>query len=393
MRKKNNIITDRAPTAFDVDAHLDALAFRQTDLPHAGMPELDETAYETSVFEFWPFWVFYLPIIVYILWLGLRYRGATLMTASNPAIPMSGFVGESKLAVLDAITGSSRDFIANYTGVTRKADIVLTLREALDTMALNGLDFPLVAKPDLGMRGAGVQVITSAEDLQRYIIDFPEGGDIVLQELIDAEGEVGLFYVKIPGEGKGKIIGQTLKYFPKVTGDGQSTLRELIAQDRRAGKLAHLYLDRHRDHLDTILPLGKTFRLAFAGSHSRGAIFRNGNDLITDAITDRFDQISQDIGEFYVGRFDVRFANFGDLQAGKGFRILEVNGAGGESTHIWDSRTSLWEAWTTLFQQYRYLWQIGYANRARGFKPVSVKHLYTAWRKELDLTAHYPLTH
>ena len=50
--------------------------------------------------------------------------------------------------------------------------------------------------------------------------------------------------------------------------------------------------------------------------------------------------------------------------------IVEVNGAGAESTHIWDRRTGLLEAWRDLMRQYRCLFQIGAANRARGFSPM-----------------------
>ncbi|MEO0974776.1 MAG: alpha/beta fold hydrolase, partial [Pseudomonadota bacterium] len=53
-----------------------------------------------SRWEFWPPWVFYAPLVVYILYLGVRFRGMTVFTAANPAIPASGFVGESKLDIL-----------------------------------------------------------------------------------------------------------------------------------------------------------------------------------------------------------------------------------------------------------------------------------------------------
>lgn len=215
----------------------------------------------------------------------------------------------------------------------------------------------------------------------------------MLQTLVDEEGEAGVFYVREPGEDKGRITSLTLKYFPRVTGDGTSTLRELILNDSRAGKLAHIYMDRHEHRLNDVVPAGESVRLAFAGSHSRGTIFRNGNAEITEAMTDAFDEIAKSVGEFYIGRFDVRFGDFDALKEGKGFRIIEINGAGGEQTHIWDSRTTLREAYRALLMQFGALYRIGAKNRRRGFKPTSLLGLIRAWLGEKKLTKHYPITH
>jgi hypothetical protein len=215
----------------------------------------------------------------------------------------------------------------------------------------------------------------------------------MLQSLIDEEGEAGVFYIREPGEKKGRITSLTLKYFPRVNGNGKKTLRELILDDPRAGKLAHLYFERHRERLDDVIKDGESIRLAFAGSHSRGTIFRNGNDQITDAMTDAFDQIAQSIDEFYIGRFDVRFGDFETFRNGSGFRIIEINGAGGEQTHIWDARTTIGGAYKALVQQFGALYRIGAANRRRGFKPTSLRTLIKVWLGEKKLTRHYPMTH
>ena len=260
-------------------------------------------------------------------------------------------------------------------------------------MRTAGLTFPVVAKPDLGMRGAGVQVARDRADLEAYIAAFPAGARFVLQELVKAEGEAGVYYVRRPGEPAGRLFSLTLKYFPYVTGDGRTTLRHLIERSPRAGRIAHLYLDRHQERLDDIVPEGQAVRLAFAGSHSRGAIFRNGHEHITPAMSAAFDRVSKSMGEFYMGRFDVRFEDFEALKAGHGFKIIEVNGAGGEATHIWDSRTRLRDAYATLFEQFRLLFEIGAENRQRGFEPTTPLGLIRAHLYQRRLTKAYPLTH
>jgi hypothetical protein len=214
----------------------------------------------------------------------------------------------------------------------------------------------------------------------------------LLQKYVPFEGEAGIFYCRHPHAAKGRIISITLKYFPYVYGDGQHTLRELIMADPRAGALSHLYLRRHASRLDNIPRPGEAIRLAFAGSHSRGAIFRNGTHWVTPEMEQRFDEISQRLPEFYFGRYDIRFADFEAVRQGHGFTILEVNGAGAESTHIWDRGTSIFKAWADLLTQYKLLFQIGRANRDRGFKPLSLAEFRRWHQREKQLTPLYPPT-
>lgn len=364
--------------------------------PHAGMPPLDASANEVSWFEFAPARLFYTPVALYCAWLSLRHRGPTLLTGANPALPYSGLVGESKDAVLGAVSGPARQLISPYVRLTRwsgSGGAERTADDAAKSMNTAGLAFPLVAKPDIGMRGAGVQLVRSHEDLKAYIHEFPAGANFLLQALVDEEGEAGVFYVRHPGEERGRILSLTLKYFPHVTGDGRTILRDLILKDPRAGQVPHLYLERHRARLGEVIPAGESVRLAFAGNHCQGTIFRNGNREITEAMTSAFDAIAKSMGEFYVGRFDVRFGDFAAFREGHGFRIIEINGAGGEATHIWDSRTSLREAYATLMAQFGHLYRIGAENRRRGFAPTPLAALIRAWRREKKLTGHYPVTH
>lgn len=356
------------------------------------MPPL-EPAPPLSYFEFWPAWLFYAPVWAFAALLAIRHRGIRLPLIANPLFPAGGLVGEVKSDILNSIGGEARRFVAPYISLERASGPAAeAAAKALAQARAAGLDLPLVAKPELGCRGAGVRPIRSEAQLETYLAGFPEGERYLLQAMADVEGEAGVFYVRVPGEEKGRILSLTLKYFPSVTGDGRSTLEQLIRADPRAGQVAHFYLPRHRARLADVLPAGTEFRLAFAGSHSRGAIFRNGNALVTAAMTDRFDAIARSIPEFWFGRFDVRFADFASFQAGEDFTIVECNGAGAESTHIWDSRTRLSEAWAALFRQFALLWRIGAANRKRGFRPESWAMFLERRRREREATMLYPST-
>jgi hypothetical protein len=364
--------------------------------PHQGMPPLDQEGPALSFFEFWPMWAFYPPVMLYAAWLMLRYRGVLLPTVANPSFPGGGFYGESKAEILALAMRHTPEWVAPFIAVTRpeaaSVDPALERAAALAALADAGLGLPVVAKPDLGCRGAGVKLVRTADDLHAYLQAFPRGATLLLQRLVQFEGEAGIFYCRRPGQANGRIVSITLKYFPHVTGDGRRSLRQLILDDPRAGKLSHLYLRRHTARLDDVPAAGESIRLAFAGSHSRGAIFRNGTHLVTPEMEACFDAIAKRLPEFHFGRFDVRFEDFAQVQRGRAFTIVEVNGAGAESTHIWDRQTTLPQAWLALMRQYRWLYEIGHANRARGFKPMRWAQFLRDYRREKWLTPQYPAT-
>ena len=366
------------------------------------MPPFESQGPALSYFEFWPMWAFYPPVMLYAAWLMLRYRGALLPTVANPSFPGGGFYGESKAEILKLAIQHVPQWVAPFILLRRpdaaaadgadRADAAAERDAALTALAAAKLSLPVVAKPDLGCRGVGVKLVRTPADLLAYIDAFPRGAAFLLQRLVPFEGEAGIFYCRRPGEPHGRVVSITLKYFPHVTGDGQRKLRELILADPRAGQLSHLYLRRHTARLDEVPRAGESIRLAFAGSHSRGAIFRNGTHLVTPAMEERFDAIAKALPEFHFGRFDVRFEDFAQVQRGEGFTILEVNGAGAESTHIWDRSTGLLQAWRDLMRQYRWLFEIGAANRARGFKPMTLAAFMRDYRREKLLTPLYPAT-
>jgi hypothetical protein len=70
---------------------------------------------------------------------------------------------------------------------------------------------------------------------------------------------------------------------------------------------------------------------------------------------------------------------------------VELNGAASESTNIYDSRNSLGKAYRVLFQQWRLIFAIGAANRARNIKPISLLELWREWRKYSQAAASYPI--
>lgn len=364
-------------------------------VPHRGMPPLEPADPPISFFEFWPMYVFYTPVWPYILWLMLRHGSITAPLSANPSFEAGGLVGESKSLILALARQAAPGFVADYTTWDRPEhtpDIPQEAEAVLATIAAAGLALPLVAKPDRGCRGAGVRVIRERAALERYLAAFPPGQRIVLQRLVDHEAEAGIFYTRDSGSRAGAVRSITLKYFPYVIGDGRSTLQALILADPRAGQVPHLYLGRNAHRLDWVPMDGEPVRLAFAGSHSKGAIFRDGSHLITPAMSAAFDTVARAIPDFHFGRFDIRFDDYRNLQQGQGFTILEVNGAGAESTEIWDARMTLGRAYRILMRQWRWAFEIGAGNRKRGMPPVRFFDFWSLYRAEVRLATSYPST-
>ena len=339
-----------------------------------------------SHFEFWPGWLFYAPIVAQWIVLGLRHGDMSLPTAANPRIETGGLCGESKSAILDLVAPAQRDLLAPYACIPA-ADADAAER----AMATAGLDWPVIAKPDIGCNGAGVRLLADRAALARYLTEFPPGEALVLQRYVPDEGEAGIFYVRHPGEAHGRITSLTFKQAPRVVGDGRSTLETLVRADPRAGRIPDMYLPHLGARRTEVPAAGERVRLVLVGNHCKGSIFHDGRDDITPALTRRVDAMLRAVPDFHFGRLDVRFDTLAALRRGEGFTVFEINGVGSEAIHVWDARTRLRDAWTDQLWHYRTAFAIGRAQRARGHPSSGLRAMYRAFRRQQRLMTRYPL--
>ena len=209
--------------------------------------------------EFWPAWLFYIPLIPWIAWLSLRHRGIMTITAANPGIPHGGFVGESKYQILRSIRS---EHVASTVLIESSP---LQDRIAAFDRANNG--FPIILKPDIGQRGAGVQLTKSRRDAVEYLRTHP--GDAIVQPYHPGPFEAGIFYYRFPNEPNGHILAITDKVFSEVIGDGRSTLEALTWRHPRFRMQGKLFLAHHAEQAKRVLRLGERYRLAVAGNHCR----------------------------------------------------------------------------------------------------------------------------
>ncbi len=346
-----------------------------------------------SFFEFWPTWLIYLPVAFQWLILAVRYRSLTLPLIANPLLTVSGMVGVPKSELLQQASDEcSRSILPWKIHIVKKQDINNQVQQWLELLQQHNICLPFVCKPDIGCRGAGVKLVKTKLQLKKIMSSYPIGSALMAQTLSSWEPEVGIFFVRQPGEKQGKVISLTKKLNPEVIGDGTKTLAELVKADARARLLLPIYKQRHFENWQKIVPANSNYRLVFSASHCRGAIFTDAREHITTELTEKINQIMSGIPEFHYGRLDVKYSNLDDLKLGKNLQIVEINGASAESIHIWDKNARLSSAIKTLLWQYKTLFKIGALNRKRGYKPPSLKTILKLWKKERSLSKHYPVT-
>jgi hypothetical protein len=362
---------------------------KSCDSPQISLPKTHR-AY--SYFEFWPAFIFYAPAIVYFMWQALLHRSISVPAVANPTMENGGLWGESKVRLFESMTPRARRWLAPYVSIVRGGlnDVAYDTGRILNLINQAGIGFPFVAKPDIGCKGNGVRVIRDTDELRQYVESFPAGARLLLQRLAVEPGEAGIFYVRRPDEDMGHIISITLKFVPSVRGDGGSTLEQLIRFDPRSRRIARLYLQRFPGRAEWVPAHGENVRLVFVGNHCKGAIFRNGAEFITPALTRRIDEIAKAIPGFYFGRFDLRFSSLDLLRNGESFTLIEYNGGGSEATHIWDADMALLAAYRDLFKQLRLIFEIGAANRRKGHKPDRWYRIIGAWWQQSRLMRRYP---
>ena len=315
--------------------------------------------------EYWPFWLIYYPLFPVWLFLSIRARSFFFFNAANPTMENGGMAMESKNDIYDIIP---EEHIPTTLLIQKET---VNINEVENQLTENAITYPLIAKPDIGMKAFGVDKIKNRDELQAYIDRTPE--NFLIQEFIPYPNEVGIFYVRFPGEKNGRITGIVGKEFLSVTGDGESSILKLIKGNPRSHLQLKALTEKFGAKLNEVLKKGEQFVLVPYGSHTRGAKFIDESNAINAELEELFDDICQQIPEFYYGRLDVLYTNFEELSNGENFKIIEINGAGGEPTHVYDPKHSIFYAWKEISKHWNYLNKVSILNHKRGYPYLSFK--------------------
>jgi hypothetical protein len=328
------------------------------------IPSLKLFFHKLFHWEYWPFGVVYIP--VYFLWTYYSIRAQSLFffNTCNPTIKNGGFMMESKKKIYELIPQRYYPKTALITNKTSFETVFEIVQEQI-------FSFPIIVKPDIGLRGSAVKKIESLEMLKNYVekADF----DYLLQELIPYQNEIGVFYVRFPNEKEGRITGIVAKEFMIIEGNGIHSIEELILENPRYAFQLKTLQKEYGSKLQEIPALGFKINLVPFGNHARGAKFIDKTSWATPALNKLLNEICLQIDGFYFGRIDLMYHSLEDLEKGQNYAIVELNGAASEPTHIYDPSHSLFFAWKELFRHITFMYQISVMNHKKGFPYLSHK--------------------
>jgi hypothetical protein len=314
--------------------------------------------------ERWSFDAIYSPVSFVWLYYAIKARAFWFFTPVNPSLVFAGFEGASKAEMY-------KQMPKWCLPVTLFIDNATPFDEVKAGIGAAGLEFPIVAKPDTGMGGVLFRVLNDESSLQQYHEAMCE--NYILQTFVQLPAEFSVFHIRYPGETKGIVTGLVAKNFLQVTGDGKRTLSELVASHPIAMHKTGELKRRHAEKWNYVPAANENYILSYAGNHRVGARFINMHNKIDQQLCDVFDKISNEIGQFYFGRYDLKCTSLEDLKNGKNIQILEFNGAGAVAIHIFDCNMSYWQALKEIVKHWDHLYRIGKINNKRGVRYWTLK--------------------
>jgi len=320
--------------------------------------------------EYWPFHVVYFPVYPYYLFLSLKARSLFFFNTSNPAIRNGGFLMESKKDIYDLIPSEYYPSTLFFKTTTPPQKIIASIKQ-------QNLKYPLIGKPDIGMKGMMVKKLENENDLVDYASNSKV--DFLIQEFIPYQNEVGIFYYRYPNESTGFISGIVRKEFLTVTGDGISTVEQLLLRSKRAVLQLPILRIKEKDKMHCVLKKDEELVIVPYGNHVRGAKFLDDSCMIDEELTNTIDGICKRVNGFYFGRLDIRYNTWQELKQGKNFSIIELNGSGSEPTHIYDPGHSIFRAWKEIAKHLKILYRISKMNHRLQKTP------YMTIRRGLDM--------
>lgn len=296
--------------------------------------------------EYWSVNLIYMPTFFYWVWLMLKFRSISFYKYANPNITNGGFYGDSKADIYKLLPKNVYPQTV-FIGKHESPDFE-------EIVSVYKLSFPLILKPDIGLRGVDVVKVDSIFEIENYFES--KRKNFLIQEFIDLPNEMGLFFCRMPNEKKGKITGITLKKFLTVEGNGVESIEQLLSKKHRYA----MQIGKIKDeiNLNEVLLKNEKKCLVPFGNHNRGAEFLDGKEFITDKLEEVINNFLVSVSGFYYGRLDIRYNTFEELERGENFSVIELNGAKSEPTHIYDPNHSFWFGQREIFRHQRIMQKI-----------------------------------
>lgn len=296
--------------------------------------------------EYWSAYFIYMPTFFYWIWMSLKFKSINFYKLSNPSIKNGGVYGDSKMDVYKLFP---KKIYPKTILIKKNKDY--NFKKIISEYELN---FPLILKPDVGLRGIDVVKINSIIEIEHYFQKVNK--NFLIQEFIKLPNEIGLFYCRIPNKNNGKITGITLKKFLTLEGNGIESIEQLLKKEHRYSM--QIVKLKDKINLNEILSKNEKRCLVPFGNHNRGTEFLDGKAFISDKLEETFNNLLKSVPGFYYGRLDIRYNTFKELEQGENFSIIELNGAKSEPSHIYDPKHSFWFGQKEIFKHQKLMHKI-----------------------------------
>ncbi|MCB9283369.1 MAG: hypothetical protein H6563_04785 [Lewinellaceae bacterium] len=323
------------------------------------------------VWEYWPMGLAIVPTVAFWLWFGLRARRLFFFSAVNPAIETGGMMGESKIDIMRHLPEEHLPKTVFVKTGTPWEKIISELK-ALE------MDYPLIAKPNVGERGFQVLKVEEEDMLRDY--HAANRMDFLIQEFVDLPLEVSILYHRFPDREKGAVTSVCLKEFLQVKGDGRSSIRDLMKRDPRANLQVGRFEQEKPEVLSQVPASGEQLLLEPIGNHCRGTKFLSGNHLIDPELNAVFDRLTRKMDGIHYGRFDMKCSSMDELRKGNSFKILEYNGVSSDPAHIYDPSIPVWKKYRDVFRHWEIMYRIYLVQRDKGVRAMGLAEAWGTWR-------------
>lgn len=318
-------------------------------------------------FEFWPWKVFYAPLLPYYLFLSAKCRSLTFPSVVNTCLQNGGFFEENKKEILTRIP---EEYLPKSFYIEGDTDFPYINSQ----MQNRDMVYPVIAKPLDEQRGKNVEIISNESELLKYYLKVSKA--FVIQEFVQFPIELAILYSHLPNEKKGIVSSITIKEFLSVTGDGKQTIEKLLMANYRAVLIWEELIVNAKIDFKRIPSSGETLIVEKIGNHCRGTIFRNASEIDKAKTAAAIDKIMLGFEGFNYGRFDMKVKSIEDLYAAKNIKILELNGVNADAAHIFDPNYRLILAFKDVAWHWKRLAEIAIFNKNQGHSPVAFKPIF-----------------
>ena len=291
----------------------------------------------------------------YYLYNAAKYRSLTFFSACNPGLSFGGMLADDKTEAYNIIP---QRYLPKMLTYNHEVGLQSQLNQ-------NGLEFPVIVKPNMGYKGYAVRECRNISELESYISKLDQNKEWLIQEYIDKKCEFSIMYYRIPGSINHGVTSISNKKYPTVLGDGVSTVEQLMARYENPFVDKEYLKIKWKLKLKEVPMLNEEIVLHHIGNYSRGSKFyseMNENDLsLSDAMYDVF----EDNEDVYFCRLDIKADSMDDVRNGD-FKIMEINGAKSEPLHIYDPQFSFWDRIRDVRKHWKLMTKIVDGRRALG---------------------------